>query len=531
MEQKTLLFIFTLLLTLTASADPVEINGIYYNLIPKGKAAEVASGSIKYAGSVAIPETVIYNDITYIVTSISGSAFYNCSGLKSVDIPNSVTMIESSAFYGSGLISVDIPNSVTSIGEKAFYNCVRLTSVTIPQSVTSIGDKAFEGCSTLNSIVIENGNTQYDSRDNCNAIIETATNTLINGCQSTIIPNSVKKIGSNAFYNCSGLKSINIPNSVTSIGNAAFMLCKDLTSVIISNSVKKIGDYLFSNCSNLTEVIIPNSVTSIGVYAFSGCTSLKSVNLPNSVTEIKGCAFRRCTSLKSVNLPNSLERLGENTFQYCSSLTEITIPNNVTYLGGDAFNECSSLTSVTIGNSVTGIGAMAFSNCPELTNVYCYAEMVPSKTSSIFLYSDIEYATLHVPAVSVEAYKTTSPWSGFGTIKALSGETPEIKKCATPIIAFVDGKIKFTCETEGVEYVSNITPPSAYSGNSDEVNLSTIYKVTVYATKEGYENSDIATMDIDVSGCTTGIRGDVNEDGNVNGTDIQEVINIIVNGE
>ncbi|MCQ2243020.1 MAG: leucine-rich repeat domain-containing protein [Bacteroidaceae bacterium] len=196
--------------------------------------------------SVTIPNSV---------TSIGDAAFANCSGLTSVTIPNSVTSIGSDAFsYCSDLTSITIPNSVTSIGERAFSNCSGLSSITIPNSVKSIGDWAFSYCYGLTSIMVEKGNPNYDSRDNCNAIIETSTNTLISGCQNTIIPNSVTSIGYAAFSQCSGLTSIAIPNSVTSIGYMAFLDCTGLTSVTIPNSVTSIRGYAFAGCSGLKEI-------------------------------------------------------------------------------------------------------------------------------------------------------------------------------------------------------------------------------------------------------------------------------------
>ena len=186
--------------------------------------------------------------------------------------------IANSAFSNCGnLISVTIPTSVTHIDYYAFEDCSSLTSITIPSSVTSIGYLAFYGCSSLENIVIESGCTEYDSRGGCNAIIHTASNTLVVGCKSTIIPNSVTSIGDEAFSGCSSLISINIPNNVTSIGGRAFYECRGLTSVIISEGVTSIGHDAFEDCSSLTSINIPKSVTEIGTTAFSGCGSLTSV--------------------------------------------------------------------------------------------------------------------------------------------------------------------------------------------------------------------------------------------------------------
>ena len=507
---------------------------------------------LNLTGDLTIPSSVTYGGTTYSVTSINNYAFQGCSDLTSATIPNSVTSIgyrafedcsgltsitvdsdnpvydsrnncnaiivtatnillfgckntiiptsvtsiENYAFSGcSGLTSLTIPNSVTRIENYAFSGCSGLTSLTIPSSVTSIENYAFSGCSGLDSITVANGNPTYDSRNNCNAIIKTATNTLIAGCKNTIIPTSVTSIGEGAFFGYSGLTSVTIPNSVTEIHYSAFEDCSGLTSLTIPNSVTSIGYYAFSGCSSLTSItipslvtwigssafsgcsgltsitvdsdnpvydsrnncnaiietatntliagckntIIPNSVTSIDDEAFYGCSGLISVTIPNSVTSISYRVFCHCSGLASVTIPNSVTSISNYAFEGCSGLTSVTIPNSVTEIHYSAFEDCSGLTSLTIGNSVTDIGPWAFYNCTNLAEVTCLATTPPSLGGDVF-YGIASPCTLTVPCGTEQAYQASGWGTDFSTIQCDEVGIGDVDAAGIAVYA-ADGRI------------------------------------------------------------------------------------------
>ena len=249
---KKVLLIMLVLLPIVASAESVEIDGIFYNLVAKANVAEVTSNPNNYTGIVSIPETVTYNDVKYDVTSIGYGAFSGCGYLTSITIPNSVTSIGNYAFGGcTKLTSITIPNSVTSIGKKAFMYCIGLISVIIPNSMTSIGESAFGGCNSLTEVHISDlaawCNIKFDYYSNP---LSYAQHLYMNGkeVKDLVIPNTVTCIGDFAFQGCTGLTSITIPNSVTSINMDAFSGCSSLTSITIPNSVTNIGEFAFANC-------------------------------------------------------------------------------------------------------------------------------------------------------------------------------------------------------------------------------------------------------------------------------------------
>ena len=404
------MLVFLMILTsMTALAYNFKSDGLYYNILSEtDRTVEVTYYDYKNNsyyndayGDIEIPSKLIYDRKTYKVTSIGKYAFYKCSGLT----------------------SVTIPNSVTSIGISAFYNCSGLTSVTIGNSVTSIGNSAFSNCSGLISIIVDESNPSFSSIE---GILYNNDATTLIYCPITkktvTIPNSVTSIDYSAFYGCSGLTSVTIPNSVTSIGERAFSGCSGLTSVTIGNSVTSIGYYAFSGCYGLTSVTIPNSVTSIGKYAFSGCSGLTSVTIPNSVTSIGERAFSGCSGLTSVTIGNSVTSIGYYAFSGCYGLTSVTIPNSVTTIVQSAFSNCRGLTSVTIGNSVTSIGKYAFSGCSKLTSIYCQGTKPPRENpreSIVFSEAILKECTLYVPIGCQAAYEAVDPWRNFWNIEEM----------------------------------------------------------------------------------------------------------------
>ena len=419
--KKLFLSFLTVLLPMAAFADAVEIDGIYYDLNPIGKTAEVARNPNEYKGDVVIPASVAYDGTDYSVTFIGYAAFKSCSDLTSVTIPSSVKLIRPDAFYYcSALCSVNIPDQITTIEANTFYWCYSLTSITIPNSVRSIHEMAFFGCSSLATVTLGSSvkYIQPSAFGFCTAI----TNVYCLAEDAPVIANAVFELNTiekailhvpassieaykamepwmyfkdiialntdaveidGIYYN---LKTDTNKAEVTNLlwGNYAGSL--DIPASVtydgVEYSVSSIGDFAFLACSNLTSISIPGSVTSIGYEGFSGCRGLTSISIPNSVKSIGIFAFTGCRNLDSVSFSDIASWCSIDFASYTSNplyyggnlyvngelIEDLVIPNSVTSIGKHAFNCCFSLTSVTIPGSVTSLDELVFYNCRNMVS-------------------------------------------------------------------------------------------------------------------------------------------------------------------
>ena len=446
--------ILSVFFSISASAYDVEVDGIYYDI--SGTTATVKSGDNKYSGDIVIPESITYNASKYPVTSIGDNAFYDCSGLTSVTIPNSVTSIGYKAFFKCSALTgtITLNAAITNIGEYAFCSCnneglslsiSNLTDATIGGSAfyycvglksiagtaKSIGNYAFRECSNLTSIgnlLDKVTDIPFQAFYKCSALTGTITlkaaitnigEYAFRECNNNELSLSISNltdatIGSSAFYKCVGLKLI--AGTAKSIGDAAFGYCSNLTSIgNLLDNITDIPNNAFYDCSALTgNITLTAAITNIGDDAFYNCNnkdlSLRFTNLTNAT--IGKRAFRSCTSLKSIG--GTAVSIGEDAFNGCSNLASIGhLLDNVTAIPDYAFSYCSALPgNITLNAAITNIGQFAFVYS-SISNIYCLAATPPTLGDKALGYS---VRAVKVPSSAVIPYTCQTSWRSYSNL-------------------------------------------------------------------------------------------------------------------
>lgn len=370
--KKIQLSLFTILLSFSAWAYDVEIDGIFYNLNDDTKEASVTYQTElynSYSGDVCIPSVIDYSEKTYTVTSIGDYAFSECNGLTSIEIPSSVTSINRWAFYDCvNLSSIEIPYGITIIDESAFADCTGITSLKLSSSIKTIGKGSFQHCSRISSLVIPEGVESISERAFCNCY----------GLSSVEISNSVKTLGKACFAMNSyepKLENVIIGSGVETIGERAFKGCNIMTSIIIPDGVKIIGDNAFDGCLNLEELSLGKNVEVLGDNVFVNCDNLKTIMLNSN--HILSAEYSNDKSLKDIfgtqviqyKLGDEITAIGNYAFCGCISLRNVIIGKNTTTIGECSFKGCTFIRSVEIPSNVVNVGFGAFSDCTYLNVV------------------------------------------------------------------------------------------------------------------------------------------------------------------
>lgn len=470
------------------------ISGTNVQLYNNGSSAIQNFYAGEHAGVLTIPSSVNSGGTDYTVVQIGRGAIQDvnattinfpstlttiesyavrCQRLTSINIPASVTWIQSRAFtYTNSLnsITVDeantkydsrencnaiiekstkrlilgcnyttIPEGVVTIESMAFSACVNLTSINIPASVNSISEDTFSACTNLESITVADGNTKYDSRDNCNAIIEKSTNTLILGCMNSTIPETVLAIGPSAF-SAQKLKSVNIPSSVSSIARNAFNRCSELTSLNIPAGVSSIDNTAFSGCTGLSTITVDNANTNY--YSQNNAIITKSTNelilgcqttttVPDGVKSIGEQAFDQ-VYLPSIKIPSSVNTIKQFAFTNCGQLEEVTLSEGLVTIEGKAFHSCK-FESLTLPSTVTTVGSEAFYHYGDFTLNTPYT--LASLTSDVFGSSAASYGKIQLYVTPQKEYTTFActkaiDFSGLSGVEAFvaSGYDASTKK-------------------------------------------------------------------------------------------------------
>ena len=433
-----------LAVSLPSLAHDFEVDGIYYNILEEEEVVEVAqlADDIKSHYEIVIPDDITFDGITYYITKIGDNAFANCTSTY-IQLPSTLEIIGNYAFSNCSLSSIQLPSTLKTIGEFAFYDCDNLKAITIPENVETINESAFKYCTNLEIVNFNAKNCNKMGSSNAEVFCLCPITTLNIG-------DSVTRIPSYAFRNCSRLTEVTIPNSVTTIDQEAFWNCKNLNNVVIPETVKFIGNNAFAQCSNLNSITIPNSIKSIGSYAFYLCENL-SGKLEVNASIIREYAFQACKNLTEVtigNISNNEIKINNSAFSLCSSLKKVTIGKNVTELGAEIFRSCPQLNTIVYeADSCIATKAditynlkdytLIIGNCVKYLPNNCFNNGVPSRIISLntqpptgdnaaFSNTSKYNSTLYIPKGSYAAYWSAPVWQDFKNIK-------EIEQVATAI--------------------------------------------------------------------------------------------------
>ena len=426
------------------------------------------------ASNLNIPSTVSYRGISMNVHDVKPYFCYCNKFIKTLSCENT-GYIANYAFYGcANMTSLSLGEDVSAIGNSAFQNCSSLRSVNIPDVTAALGGYAFENCSQMTSARIGAG---------------------------------IKTIPSNAFSKCSGLTNIQLGQNVQVIESNVFSGCSALPTITIPKSVNAIGDCAFQSCTALKDFIIDDRENELslgdrwGSPLFSDCP-LDSVYIGGNITydtssSYSNSPFYRNKTLRTVVITDWETEISPYEFYGCTNLQSFKIGDGVTSFGDWAFSGCTSLKSLSFGSQLQSIGKEAFSDCTSVTQIVSKTATPPSCSDQAL--DDINKwdCTLVVPEGSLTAYQGAEQWKQFFFIVEGTGSgdepDPEIKKCAKPTISYANGKLTFNCETEGAICQSSIKDTDIRSYSDNEVQLGVTYNISVYATKAGFEDSDIAT--------------------------------------
>ena len=459
-----------------AVAQDVVLNGVKYRIAAEDpyNYAYVMSIEDRTMESVDIASEVEYEGETWPVKLIGQSAFNYCTALKQVTIPSSIQWIDGYSFMNTGLESLTIPESVEFIGNSAFAGCQKLeqvdikgvrqidnmafsrcnklVSITLPANCDSISPIAFQSSTSLKEILFAEGNQTYSSHDGI-VYTKDGSGLLIypagaglefdipegtdsigerafyqGSIQYVTFPQSLRKIGQEAFYSCNGMDEVTIDGGVEEIGDGAFRFCGQLELLTIGDQVRTIGPRAFDMCMKLKEVTIPDGVTSLGEWAFDYNTALQRVTLGNGITVIPSSAFSGCSALTDVTFGDAVNYLDYSAFSQCRSLKQMVLPESVDSLADAVFYGCWGMEEIRLGSNVKKMGGTCFLMCTGLKRIYVAAQDVPEIAQNTFYSDNYTNATLYVPQGTKNQYKSHAVWGLFDNIEedATTGVQPAV---------------------------------------------------------------------------------------------------------